>query len=77
GAEAGADWYEALEVPPQVYSINMTCAARPAEDEAFIIDIKTRRVLSERERVREPGEAPGEPRVAQVYSAGGLGDPAV
>lgn len=77
GSEAGADWYEALEVAPQVFFINMTFAARPAEDEAFIINTGTRRVLSVRERVRDAGEAPGEPRPAQVWSAGVLGDPSV
>jgi hypothetical protein len=77
GAEAGADWYEALEVAEGVFFINMTFAARPAEDEAFIVDTGTRRVLSVRERVREPGEAPGEPRVAQAWTAGVLGDPSV
>ncbi len=77
GSDAGADWYEALEVAPDVFFINMTFAARPVEDEAFIVNTRTRRVMSVRERVREPGEAPGEPRVAQVWSAGVLGDASV
>ena len=77
GEDAGADWYEALEVAADVFFINMTFASRPAEDEAFIVNTRTRRVLSVRERVREPGEAPGEPRVAQVWSAGVLGDASV
>jgi hypothetical protein len=77
GRTAGADWYEALEVAPDVFFINMTFAARPTEDEAFIVNTRTRRVLSVRETVREPGEAQGEPRVAQVYMPGVLGDPAV
>lgn len=77
GSDAGADWYEALEVAPDTFFINMVFAARPAEDEAFIVNTRTRRVLSVRERVREPGEAPGEPRVAQVWAAGVLGDAAV
>jgi hypothetical protein len=77
GSDAGVDWYEALEVAPQVFFINMTFAARLAEDEAFIVSTATRRVLSVRERVREAAEAPGEPRVAQVYASGVLGDPSV
>lgn len=77
GSKAGADWYEALEVSPGVFFINMTFAATPAEDEAFIVSTKTRRVMSVRERVREAGEAPGEPRVVQVWMAGVLGDPHV
>lgn len=77
GKTAGADWYEALEVAPDVFFINMVFASRPAEDEGFIVDLKTRRALSVRERVREAGEAPGEPRVTQIYTAGVLGDPSV
>lgn len=77
GKTAGADWYEALEVAPNVFFINMTFAARPTEDEAFIVNTKTRRVLSVRETVREPEKAKGEPRVAQIYMPGVLGDPAV
>jgi hypothetical protein len=73
GSEASADWYEALSVAPDVYFINMTFSARPSEDEAFVVNVKTRRVLSVRERVRDAAEAPGEPRVAQVYTPGILG----
>lgn len=72
--EAGSDWYEAIDVAPHVFFINMTFAARPDEDEAFIVNLRTRRVLSVRERVRGAGEVPGEPRVAQVYTPGMIGD---
>lgn len=72
--EAGSDWYEAIDVAPDVFFINMTFAARPDEDEAFIANLRTRRVLSVRERVRGAGEVPGEPRVAQVYTPGTIGD---
>lgn len=74
---AGADWYEAIEVAPDVFFINITFATRSAEDEAFIVNTTTRRVLSVRERVREASEAPGEPRVAQTYTSGVLGNPAI
>jgi MoaF C-terminal domain/MoaF N-terminal domain len=74
GSEAGTDWYEAILVAPDVFFINMTLAARPHEDEAFVVNVKTGRVLSVRERVRDAAEAPGEPRVAQVYMPGILGD---
>ena len=77
GEQAGADWYEAINVAPDVIFINITFAARPDEDEAFIVNAKTRRALSIRERVRAAGEAPGEPRVAQVYTPGVVGDPAI
>lgn len=77
GKDAGVDWYEALDVAPDVFFINMTFVARSTEDEAIVVNTRTRRVLSVRERVREPGEAPGEPRVAQEWSPGVLGDPSV
>lgn len=74
GKAAGADWYEALEVAPDVFLINMTFAASPVEDELFIVNTKTNRVLSVCEKVREPGEAKGEPRVAQDWQPGFLGE---
>ena len=77
GSQTGADWYEAVNVAPDVVFINMTFAVRPHEDEAFIVNTKTRRVLSVRERVRSVGEAPGEPRIAQIYTPGVVGDPSV
>lgn len=75
GDEAGVDWYEAIEVAPDTFFVNMTFVAHGTEDEALVVNTATRRVLSVRERVRDAGEAPGEPRVAQVWSAGVLGDP--
>lgn len=75
--QSGVDWYEALNVAPDVFFINMTFSTRPNEDETFVVNVRTRRVLSVRERVRSADEAGGEPRVAQDYVAGVLGDPAV
>ncbi|KIU46374.1 MULTISPECIES: MoaF C-terminal domain-containing protein [Bradyrhizobium] len=77
GSAAGQDWYEAIDVAPDVLFINMTFSGRPDEDEAFIVNLRTRRVLSVRERVRPASEAPGEPRVRQDYTPGIVGDPAV
>jgi molybdenum cofactor biosynthesis protein MoaF len=77
GGQAGVDWYEAINVAPDVFFVNMTFAIRPDEDEAFVVNIRTRRVLSVRERVRGADEAPGEPRVLQDYVPGSIGDPAV
>ncbi|WP_298259872.1 MoaF C-terminal domain-containing protein [Bradyrhizobium sp.] len=73
GGAGGRDWYEAVNVAADAFFINMTFAARPDEDEAFIVNVKTRRVLSVRERVRPADEALGEPRVMQVYTPGVLG----
>ena len=77
GKSAGADWCEVVEVAPDVYFVNMTFAARTTEDELFIVNTHTRRLLSVRERVREPAEAPGEPRVMQTWQPGVLGDSSV
>ncbi len=70
GGERGIDWYEAINVAPNVVFINMTFSARPDGDEAFIVNVRTRRVLSIRERVRSADEALGEPRVSQDYTPG-------
>ncbi len=70
GDAAGKEWCEAINVAPDVFFVNMTFSARSDEDEAFIINVKNRRVLSVRERVRAVNEAPGEPRVAQIYTPG-------
>ena len=71
---AGTDWCEVVEVTSDTYFIDVTFASRPAEDEIFIINTATRRVLSIAERVRSADEAKGEPRVAQNYVAGILDD---
>lgn len=73
-AQAGADWYEAVNVAPDTFFISMTFASRPIEDEAFIVNTRTRRALSVREQVRNPAEAEGEPRVMQTYTPGMVGD---
>ncbi len=72
GTEAGNDWYEAIEVAPGTFFINLTFAAKPTEDEAFVISTTSGHVLSIRERVRDEGEAPGEPRVSQDWVAGAI-----
>jgi hypothetical protein len=77
GRDGGVDWYEALNVAQDVFFINMTFSARPGEDEAFIVNVRTRRVLSVRERVRGEDEVFGEPRVLQDYVPGIIGVPPV
>jgi hypothetical protein len=60
-----------------MFFVNMTFSARPNEDEAFVLNLRTRRVLSVRERLRDADEAGGEPRVLQDYAPGIIGDPSV
>jgi hypothetical protein len=71
---SGTDWCEVVEVASDTYFIDVTFAGRPAEDEIFIINTATRRVLSIAERVRSSEESAGEPRVAQSYVAGVIED---
>ncbi|MCB1437423.1 MAG: MoaF N-terminal domain-containing protein [Rhodobiaceae bacterium] len=72
GKKSGTDWCEVLEVARDVFFINMTFSGRPSEDEVIIANLRTGRILSIRERVRDEGEAPGEPRVMQIYTPGTL-----
>lgn len=70
GGKSAVETGEAVAVDDDLYFIDFTFASRPAEDEVFIVNLKTRQVLSIAERVREASEAPGEPRVAQIYTPG-------
>lgn len=63
---------EAVEVAPDTYFIDITFAASPKDAETLIVNLRTRRVLSIRCHIRNEGEAPGEPRVAQEWVAGTL-----
>jgi hypothetical protein len=74
GDPGKTDWYEAIHVAPDVYFLDTTPAARTNEALTFIINVNTRRVLSVRSMVREQGAYHGEPRVAQEFLSGTLGD---
>jgi hypothetical protein len=77
GDESGkVEWCEAILVAPDVYFLDTTLAGRPKETLTFIINVKTRRVLSIRSIVREPGTHQGEPRVTQEFVPGELEDAA-
>ena len=79
-AEGGwgkTEWYEAIPVAPDVYFLDTTLAERIPEALTFIINVQTRRVLCIHSVVREPGTHPGEPRVAQEFLPGVLGNAAV
>ena len=75
GGKAGADWYDAIEVAPETYFIDMTFALAPKETLSCIIDLKTRRTLSVRTLVRDE-RIEGEPLVVQEFDSGILGDAA-
>lgn len=73
-AASGQDWYEAIEVAADTFFIDLTFAARPTEALTLVLNRNTRRVLAVRSRVRSAEEAGAEPRVAQHFEAGTLGD---
>lgn len=68
-----AEWYEAILVAPEVYFLDTTRAARPKESLTLIVNLQSRRVLSIRSIVRDPGTHQGEPCVAQEFLPGLLG----
>jgi hypothetical protein len=70
----GKEWYEAILVAPDVYFLDTTFSVQPKEALTLIINVKTRPVLSIRSTVRDPGTYEGEPRVAQEFLPGVLGD---
>ena len=65
-----SEWCEVIEVADNTYFIDMTFAATLKEAETLIVNLESRRVLSIRCRIRNEGEASGEPRVAQDYVPG-------
>jgi hypothetical protein len=70
----GRDWYEAIEVAPDTYFIDITQASRPLEALTVIVNVLSLRVLPIRCRVIDAAEAGGEPRVPQDFWVGTLGD---
>jgi MoaF C-terminal domain/MoaF N-terminal domain len=73
-SRSGFDAYETIMVAPEVYFVDLVFADTPAEAETLILDFARKRALSIRSIVREPGAAPGEPRVVQVFRPGVMGD---
>ncbi len=76
GGGCGVDWYEAIELAPDLYFVDLTFASRPTVSLTVVFDTATRRALAIETRVREAAEAPGEPRPAQSFTAGVVGDDA-
>ncbi len=76
GSESGTDWYEAIEVAPRTYFIDMTFVHAPRECRTFIVNFETRQVLSIHTIMRE-GDVGKEPRAVQEFVPGVLGDPSI
>lgn len=71
--EAGAGWYEAIQVAPDVLFVDMTFALAPKQSLTTILNLRSVRVLSVRSCVRDKPPA-GEPMVAQEFETGFIGD---
>jgi hypothetical protein len=69
---SGTDWYEAIEVAPDTYFVDLTFAGRPTESFTVVLNLASRRVLAVRSRIRSSEEAGAEPRVAQDFLPGML-----
>ncbi|OYV01755.1 MAG: molybdenum cofactor biosynthesis protein F [Burkholderiales bacterium PBB5] len=71
---SGVDWYEAIEAAEQLFFVDITFQARPCEALSVGLNLQTLRVLAVRCRIRSADEAGAEPRVAQDFQPGTLGD---
>ena len=76
GSKSGTDWYEAIEVAPNTYFLDMTFTDEPRQSQTFIVNTVTRRVLGVRTIMRE-GDVGKEPRAVQHFSPGVLGGLAI
>lgn len=68
----GVEWYEAIEVAPSTYFVDITFAQRPLHATTLVVNTLTRRVLAIECEVRSSAVAQAEPRVAQTFTVGSL-----
>ncbi len=71
---AGTDSCDVVEVGAATYFVDIAFVSRPKEALTLILDLATRRALAVRSVILEPGERPGEPRVAQEFVPGVIED---
>jgi hypothetical protein len=72
GGQGQGDWYEAIEVAPDTFFLDITQASRPTEALSVVVNTRTRRVLAIRCRIVGAEEAAGQPRVPQDFWVGTL-----
>ncbi|AOJ70492.1 MULTISPECIES: molybdenum cofactor biosynthesis F family protein [Burkholderia] len=72
GDAGDTDWYEAIEVAPDTFFVDVTFKSRPAEALTLVFNTATRRALGILSRIRSRDEAGAEPRVAQDFLVGAL-----
>ncbi|MFV0436385.1 MAG: MoaF C-terminal domain-containing protein [Desulfopila sp.] len=68
---AGDGWYEAIEVAPHTYFLDMTFNERKRDALTLIVNVETLRTLSILSHVR-PEPVVGEPQVTQTFTPGVL-----
>ncbi|MGW4848455.1 molybdenum cofactor biosynthesis F family protein [Nocardia brasiliensis] len=69
GAESGTDWYQAIEVSPDVFFLDQTFADRPHVSEVTVVHLPTARTVTIESTIAER-PAPGVPQVSQRFLAG-------
>ncbi len=72
GGQGRGDGYEAVEVAPDTFFLDITQAGRPTEALSVVVNTRTRRVLAVRCRIVGADEAAGQPRVPQDFWVGTL-----
>lgn len=75
-AGSGTDSCDVVEVGNGTFFLDLAFKSRPKEAQTLILDLTTRRALSIRSVILEPGARPGEPRVAQEFRPGVITDAA-
>jgi len=73
-AGGGVDGYEAIEIAADTFFVDLTFASRPDEALTLVLNRRTRRALAIRCHIRTAEEAGSEPRVAQEFLPGTIGD---
>ncbi len=73
-ADEGRDWCEAVEVAPHTFFIDITFERQPLQALTLVVNTHSLRVLAIPTQVRSAEEAGAEPRVAQQFLVGTLGD---
>lgn len=74
GGAKGSGWYDAVPTTGTSWFIDLTRDDRPAEALTLIVDTQSLRVLAVRSTILDAAAAGGDPRVAQTFSVGTLGD---
>lgn len=69
GSESGTDWYQAIEVSPDVFFLDQTFADRPHVTEVTVLHLPTARTVTIESAIAEQ-PTPGVPQVSQRFFAG-------